>query len=131
MHRTKVGNSIFVNLEDVEAGFRLYNAVSEANERGLSPELYEIYQKIKPQVTNEGITTTQFQKIYYQSFHKPIGSKRAREILKSLCSVDLFNEITDLTDKRIKRFQLSEIYSPQGGGKQTNVSPLRMNTLDN
>jgi hypothetical protein len=106
MHRERVGDSIIVNLEDVEVGFRLYTAVSEANELGLSPELYNIYQKLKPRIEEKenGITRKDFQKFYFKEFFKMIGRETATNVLKAWESVGLIIEQPDPLDKRILRY---------------------------
>jgi len=145
IHRRREGDSIIVGLEDVEEGFRLYRAVSEANELGLSPELFNIYQSMKPHfaqkkevdvdigkstktVTLEGITIREFQGLYASKFHKAIGYEESRRILKTLASVGLVTETPDPTDRRMTRYTLlqpevsqsekapSQIYSSQVGG---------------
>jgi hypothetical protein len=118
MNRERVADSIVVNGEDVEAGFKLYYGISEANELGLSPELYDVFQRIKSDITKLGITINDFQKLYYNEFHKPLGSKRSTEILDILSVTGLLIEKADPSDKRVKRFHLSEIYSPALGGKE-------------
>jgi len=108
MHKKRVDNSIIVEMEDVEAGFKLYYGISEANEMGLPPEIFNIYQKIKPNVTDEGITRNDFQKIYFDIFHKPLGLKRSQEILDILTSCGLLYEEFDANDKRKKRYFLAK-----------------------
>jgi hypothetical protein len=134
MHRQREADSIFVNEEDVEEGFRLYNAVSEANELGLSPELFNIYKVMKPHfgekkevevdygkntktVTVEGITVRDFQTVYANSFHKAIGYEESRRILKTLASVGLITEEPDPIDRRKTRYTLLE------GGVVSNAIP--------
>jgi hypothetical protein len=125
MHRQKEADSIIVNEEDVEEGFRLYQAVSEANELGLSPELFNVYKVMKPHfgqkkevevdygkntktVTVEGITVRDFQTVYANSFHKAIGYEESRRILKTLASVGLITEEPDPIDRRKTRYTLFE-----------------------
>jgi hypothetical protein len=108
MHRERVGDSIIVNDEDVAAGFRLYYGVSEANELGLSPELFNIYTKLKPHFNDNGLNLIEFQAAYYREFHKPIGYDTARKTLKTLCSVGLLTEKTDPNDKRMPRYFVFE-----------------------
>jgi hypothetical protein len=104
MHRKRVGDSIIVNDDDVMAGFRLYYGISEANEMGLSPELFNIYSKLKPQFDNSGLNLIEFQAVYYKVFHKPIGYDTARKTLKTLCSVGLLTEKTDPNDRRMPKY---------------------------
>jgi hypothetical protein len=110
-HRERIEDSIFVSFEDVQVGFRLYSSVSEANELGLSPELYSIYQKLRPHMdaTENGITMKDFQKLYYQEFHKIIGGKTAKAILEPLVSVGLIIEQPDPVDKRFLRYIPSDM----------------------
>lgn len=117
IHKKRVNNSIIVEREDVEAGFRLYYTISEANEIGLSPEIYAIYQKIKPHISNEGITRNEFQSAYFREFYKPLGSKRSLEILEILTSCGLFIEDLDPQDKRKKRYYLAEKFLPASEGE--------------
>jgi len=110
-HRERIENSIFVNMEDVEVGFRLYSAVSEANELGLSPELYTIHLKLKPRIENtvDGIERKDFQKLYYQEFHKVLGRESAANILKVWESVGLIIEQPDPVDRRKLRYVYPEV----------------------
>lgn len=121
MHRKRVDNSIIVEREDVEAGFQLYYTISEANEVGLSPEIYSIYQKIKPYLSNEGVTRNEFQSIYFKEFYKPLGSKRSLEILDILTSCGLLVEDLDPQDKRKKRYYLAEKILPASEGENKSI----------
>jgi len=104
----RIGDTVVINEEDVEAGFRLYYGVSEANELGLSPEVWNVFEKIKTHITENGITINDFQKIYSKEFHKRLGYEDSRRVLKTLCSVALLTEISDKNDKRIRRYTLLE-----------------------
>jgi len=112
MHKKRVDNSIIAEREDVEAGFKLYYEISEANELGLSPEIYDVFQKIKRYIPEEGITRNDFQKAYFKEYHKPIGSKKASGILNILSSCGLLLEGSDPNDKRYKRYYLPENFLP-------------------
>ncbi|MBS7615006.1 hypothetical protein KEJ18_04670 [Candidatus Bathyarchaeota archaeon] len=103
-HREKIelSGSVIVNEEDVNEGFKLYKEVSEANELGLPPEVYEIYKELEPKIPDEGITRKQFQALYYETFHRTMGKKRLEEILNLLESVGLFSQELDPNDKRQK-----------------------------
>jgi len=108
MHRKRVEDSVAVDREDVEVGFRLYYTVAEANEMGLSPELYNIFQKLRPQINENGISLNEFQAAYFKEFHKPIGYDPARKTLKTLSSVGLLTENPDPNDRRVVRYFVSE-----------------------
>jgi len=112
MHRKRIEDSIEVDREDVEVGFELYYTVAEANEMGVSPELYNIFQKLRPQIDENGISLNEFQAAYFKEFHKQIGYDHARKTLKTLSSVGLLMENLDPNDRRIVRYFVSG-----GGGK--------------
>ena len=146
MHRERHDDNIIVNMEDVNSGFNLYQTVSEANELGLSPELFEIYKTLKENDA-EGYTINEFQKFYMATFHKPLGYEKARRILKTLTSAGLLTPQPDENDKRLVRYTLqwvgvdapnpsmnfrsiyneeegeTENYSHEDGGNSTLVYP--------
>lgn len=107
-HRKRVNDSIIVEKEDVEAGFQLYYGVSEANELGLSPELFNIYNKTKQYFNEVGLNITEFQSAYYREFHKPLGYDSARKILKTLAAVGLLYSKPDPNDKRVPKYFVFE-----------------------
>jgi len=119
-HREKIEDSMFTNVEDAQAGFKLYSSVSEANELGLSPELYTIHQKLKSHIeaSENGITRKDFQKLYYLEFHKVIGRETATNVLKAWESVGLIVEQPDPIDKRVLRY----VY-PDMGVNTTDTTP--------
>jgi ribosomal protein S27AE len=123
MHRKKEGeDTILANFLDVEVGFRLYYTISKANELGLSPEIYNVFQKIKPRIGALGISYLEFQQAYYREFHKPLGYDSAKTILKTIAGIGQLSETVDPQDKRIARYVVvePEIYGAQGGGKTEN-----------
>ncbi|MEM3579592.1 MAG: hypothetical protein QXL54_05165 [Candidatus Bathyarchaeia archaeon] len=108
MHRKREGNTIIATEEDVQVGFKLYQGVSEANEHGLSPEIWNIYKTIKPYFNEKGLTRRDFQQIYFQKFHKPIGYDYAGLILKTLAGTGLITEEADANDRRVIRYMSFE-----------------------
>lgn len=125
-HRDRLQDSIIVNSEDVEAGYRLYHQISEANELGLPPELFEVFTKLKPHLEKResGITRKEFQSFYFKQYSKIIGRDRATDILKTLDTVGLIVEQPDPLDKRIMRYVL-----PECGTTQDDDTPHPSNTL--
>jgi hypothetical protein len=103
-HRERLGDTIIANMEDVEAGFKLYETIAEANELGLAPELLEVYKAIEEDGKEDGYTIAEFQKLYLQAFHKPIGYDKARKMLANLASAGLLTEDVDSKDKRRVRY---------------------------
>jgi len=118
-HREKISENIKVVQEDVNAGFKLYESVSEANELGLSPEIFTVFQKLEsyinetPIVNEIGITINDFQNFYEQTFYRKTNYDAAREMLKILASMSLLIEETDFDDRRVRRYKLPQIKSEQ------------------
>lgn len=128
MHRERADDTIIASLEDVEVGFRLYNSVSEANEKGLSPEIYNIYQKLRKYIedSENGITRKDFQKFYFQEFHKTIGRDSVSNILKTWENVGLILEQPDPIDRRFLRYVCPDsgaaLEAEQPPGPDTHIS---------
>lgn len=106
-HRETIDKAIIVNDQDVTEGFKLYGEISTANELGLPPEIYNIYTKIKDQIPDEGLTRKELQAVYYQTFHRTIGTKRLGHVTDILQTVGLLTEEIDQKDKRRTRFLLT------------------------
>jgi hypothetical protein len=103
--RERIGDkTIVANIEDVQAGFRLYNKVSEANELGIPPEIFDVYKALEEQFLDPGLNTKEFQKAYYEMFHRYIGRDKAAACLKTLATTGLLVESQDTTDKRVTRY---------------------------
>ena len=100
--RERLQDKILVNETDIETGFKLYSQISESNEIGLPPEVYNIHKQIASKTPETGITRKEFQQIYYQIFSKPLGKKRLEEVLNLLTSTGLWLEEPDPNDKRQK-----------------------------
>jgi hypothetical protein len=103
-HRERIQDAIIVNADDTMEGFRLYNEVSTANELGLPPEVYNLFVEIKDRIPEAGATKKQLQALYYQVFHRTIGSKRLDGTLSLLQSVGLLTEERDPTNRSQKLF---------------------------
>jgi hypothetical protein len=96
-------HTIKANQEDVNAGFNLYNRVAKPNEIGLSPHVYDIYQKvIKPHLDPTiGLTRRSIQHEYFQYYHRALNDERLRrEILPALEAAGLILQDHDPHDKR-------------------------------
>jgi hypothetical protein len=88
--------------EDIQAGFELYAKVSRANEFGLSPYVWNVYDKvIQPLLASqEFVEYKQVGKAYYQYFHKPITRKTLTEVIDQLENAALIRLDSDPNDKR-------------------------------
>jgi hypothetical protein len=112
----QLDDSITVTQQDIDKGFELYSAVMEANEKGLSPELFKLYKTLKPHfyyITKEDDIETQkpkwftrreFQTAYANEFHKPLPYKRASAILEAYADLGIVNAQVDPDDKRRTRY---------------------------
>jgi hypothetical protein len=133
----QVEKNIIVNEEDVEEGFRLYEHISVANELGLPPGVYDVYDQLRRYIPLDvGVTNAELSALYYKVFHRPIGSKRLEEIVKLLLSVGLWIEDKDPDDQRKKRYKLNlptgqGVYSfePENNGAQDQLNVEKLNTL--
>jgi hypothetical protein len=116
----RLPDTIMANTEDVEEGFKLYEEISTANELGLPPEVYNIYEKLTPEIGEIGVTRQEFQRLYYERFRHTIGKKRLREVLSILTTVGLLVEDVDPNDRRQKRvYPCQGVYIPNTGQRQT------------
>ena len=104
-NREKAGEAtIIANQTDIEAGIALYERVATANELGLSPETYRIYDEvIKPvaETRKSGVSRKEIQHRYFQVYHKPLPDDRLRrQILPVLESAGLVGQDPDPSDRR-------------------------------
>ena len=112
--RRRDEDSISVDQNDVDVGFKLYKTFNEANELGLSPEIYRIYvmlQKYMIKHRNDylyGFSITDYQIFYKEKFYRTPNYDVSRDTLKSLVGLNLLVEEQDLFDRRIKRYMLPE-----------------------
>ena len=112
-HRERRGDDIVAEDEDVDAGFKLYKEISEANELGLSPELYDIYMKFKLYIERYsskidflGITVADYQSFYQENYYRKVNYDTARETLRTLANMGLLTEDFDPNDRRTRRYLL-------------------------
>jgi len=126
-HREKNNKSIIVNSEDITEGFRLYNEISLSNEMGLPPEIWRIYEALKPRIPDIGLPKKELAVQYYEIYKRPIGKKRLENIIIMLESAGLLREEKDSDDGRIKRYYIADyktINTPEGvTTPQTQITP--------
>jgi len=92
---TNKGKIIYANNIDVEIAFILYKTICEANELGVSPEVYNIYSHIFEKLDDgTGLTKEQISIGFLQTFHRPLGSRRLnKEILPNLMASGLIYDV--------------------------------------
>lgn len=110
-NRQITDHNLIAKSADVENALNIYNQVSAANELGLPPAVYEIYEKVlKPRINaGVGITRAEFAKFYFEEYYQPLGYKRINETLTLLEAVGLIHEEPDPDDKRRKLIYLIDI----------------------
>ena len=98
------GNLLAV-AEDVDRGYELYKTVSNSNELGLPPHIYEFYKEImEPQLKDGlGFTRRELSKEYFNKFKNHVGEKQLGKIIQLLSETGLVIEEPDPNDKRSKR----------------------------
>lgn len=112
--------SININEKDMQVGFKLYEAVSKANELGLPPRDYDEFEALKNEFLEPGLTNSEFQKVYFEKFHKLLGRDNAKKKLELWVNVGLLQETPDPLDKRKMRYMregvgYEKIESNEGG----------------
>jgi Zn ribbon nucleic-acid-binding protein len=124
-----IEHTILANETDMKEGFRLYEEFSAANELGLPPEVYNVFELLKDKIPENGVTKREFSAIYYETFHRTVGKKRLDQILNLLLAVGLLSEEQDPSDKRRNLY----IVTPQGvfnsdNNKDDNGNNNKINT---
>jgi len=110
--RQRVGNAIVANSTDLSEGLKLYVEISEANELGLPPEVFNVFLSLKDKIPDSGATRKQLRALYYQTFHRTIGTKRLDENLNLLESVGLLTDEPDPNNRSQKLFSVTYQEAP-------------------
>ena len=100
--------AITVQLKDVEVGFKYYNTVAEANELGLPPEVYQVYQTFMQEMVN-GFTRKDFQSMYFKKFRKPCGRSKASALIEMLEQTGLVVQDEENADKKTNHYKLADM----------------------
>lgn len=98
---------VTANQTDLNEGLRLYTHIAQANELGLSPEVYDLWiNLLQPNIKeDEEFTRAAFRKIYFGYYHRNIGDKKTRNVLETLVAVGLLEEDTSQFNKHIKIYK--------------------------
>ena len=93
--RKKSGDNIFANDQDINEAFALWDKISESQEYGLPPYIYQFYKEIilpvykekkRKQKINLGLTKKDISKKHYQEYEYMIHDCRLRQqILPAFC----------------------------------------------
>jgi hypothetical protein len=92
--------------EDVLIGFKYYSEVSEANELGIPPEIYELFKVFEDSMNEaeNGLDRLDIQKIYFKKFRKHLGRDKLKQLTDMLEVAGLWVEIPDPVDRRKVRY---------------------------
>lgn len=115
------GKILYANDIDIEVGFILYNTICEANEMGISPEVYRIYKQIfEPDNTGEGLTKQQICSKFLTVYHRPLGNRRLeKEIIPNLQACGLIYEVEGTgVGGKPKEYRLSKFMNSNGKGEE-------------
>jgi hypothetical protein len=102
--------TIVAKKEDIDAGFELYQDISAANELGLPPYVWDIFNKVfnplfEADKQKDGITKKDIDALHYKTFHKPINyTFFFKHLIPSLKAAGLVDEQRDPTDGRKQRY---------------------------
>ncbi len=102
-HRTREGNIIQANDEDIERGFALWGSIHLCQELNLPPYVYQFYQEIiKPLCVQGSMTTMKgIQEQHYKLYRAALPDWKLRqEILPMLEAAALIVQETDPEDRR-------------------------------
>lgn len=109
--RERREDTITANAEDVEAGFRLWEAISASQELNMPPYVYEIYREVilpawrgegeSGVVAPRGLTRQEILDRHHVTFGRPLDGNTLRmQILPMLESADLIRQQGDPSDRR-------------------------------
>jgi len=104
-NRTHQEGNIIATEPDVLNGLKWYLEVSESNELGIPPEIYELWKDtIQPCIKeNQGIATREdIRRLYFQQHSRLLPQTRLKDALATLEATGLTYEIQHPTDKRMK-----------------------------
>jgi hypothetical protein len=115
--RERDGSTIVANENDIEAAFRLWDAISESQELNLPPYVYRLYEEIILPAYEEknagrsegfeeatgalGLTRQEILQKHYQVYGRPVADWQLRQqILPMLETAGLIIQEKDANDKR-------------------------------
>jgi len=119
---------IHANTMDEKAGFSLYDFICDANEMGVSPEVYQIYKLVleKYDIDRSGLTKEQISANYLGEFHRPLSQRRLNKyIIPSLMASGLiFKDETTGKSGKPQKFKLSKNIDLKENGIKINQTLL-------
>lgn len=104
-NRTHQEGNITATETDVLHGLKWYQEISESNELGIPPEIYELWQDtIQPTIKEKGgiATREDIRRSYLHQHHRLIPQTRLKDTIDTLEAAGLTYEIQHPTDKRMK-----------------------------
>jgi len=112
MFKTRVGNNIFADREDIDNAVKLWDEIAMSQELNLPPYIYDVYWEVivpcyleQQNNTNKaGITRNDITKMHLKVKRFALEASKLRmQIIPVLRDTGLINEVPDEKDQRIKR----------------------------
>ena len=108
---------LWCNKTDMEIAKVLYEQIAESNERGLSPDIYQIFKEvIQKNMVDEGLTRKDIIQLHFQIYGQPLSYKRLTQVvLPQLTGTGLLEERKDQENKRTLRYFTIKYIPPISG----------------
>ena len=104
--------NLYANKTDIEVAKQLYEPLLESSSYGLSPDEWEVYQIIKPQLDIDyGLSIREIHDLYFQAKKRRCSDKRLRGMLKNFCQAGLLREEKD--KGKLKYYPIIEEPEPE------------------
>ncbi|MFC1635065.1 hypothetical protein ACFL5Z_09505 [Planctomycetota bacterium] len=122
-HRDRIGSTIVANRQDIREAFKLWDAISESQELGLPPYIYEFYQQViapaffgksVKKCGEKGLTRREIMKKHYEVYKQPVADWVLRQDI--LPALEITGLIRQEPAKSDKRKMLIYPYSPTDKG---------------
>jgi hypothetical protein len=118
---TEKGKIVYANSIDIEVGFILYETICEANEMGISPEIYRFYKQVFEPIDNgTGLTKQQICSAFLEVYHRPLGNRRLeKDIIPNLQASGLIYDVEGTgVGGKPKVYRLSKYMNKKENGEE-------------
>lgn len=120
------GQTLYANEKDIRNGFKLYSIISESQELGIAPFVYQIYKEIIiPLCDNpakEGIYYKEICDEYFRKYGRPLSYDLLKKnIIPSLEGAGLIVKEPDPSDRRKQLIKLAANFDNEKYGNEKGV----------
>ena len=123
MRQRESDNRILATDEDVREISAIYDEIREANELGIAPQVFEIFNTVIARFS-DGASKKQILTEYHRIYHRPLGPKRLEtQILPALEGSGLVSEEADPNDRRRVLYYPHPPGNTSSGGPSSNNIP--------